>query len=1218
MPVESNDGGWSRRKRGKRGGRRRRSEGMAGTGGRATNIQLQLLDVIEDARVTGLPQLATLVGETGRGKTFALQALYDQLSRQSPGYWLPGLTPRWPPLSSSELRAQRKRITPPDSLRQPGAPASFLWLAVGCSGYADAPRLDPTADLLRQLRKTLSDISDSDMAATTRGDWVAKVVAKGAVEGLGQAVPLVGPLKLALETMARAPVALSRQRATAAAVERRRAFEAVREYARLVDVLGRPLPTLVLVIDDATGAPADLFAAAGALIAEAPELPQDPSDAPVRFLPEVLEDMPPLPIVLLVTAWDHALAPTDADTPLAQWLREYDSLGLQSRRIACRALRPPEAANLLNEWDFGPDVDLRSAIVDHIVRDDPKRLVNQLVLAEHVAWVETQRDPFTGELAVVSADIAGLSTSPEHHIEERLEALRVSEDGRVALALLAALCGLAIDLPWGLVEAMLAESDSSMSPDILRERFVGLGVVSGLPPHGTPDPLNTFIVDADLYEYLRKKALTPSAADLLERSCASFFRRWIEVLERDSLLRGIFESWNARALRLSDCARLGVAHMGRSADAVTRLAGALASDAPVPATSSPLTGSRAALALWWLQTGGAAPVATGDILRGCSSLGASRPGLTCLCAVARQDDIANHRAALDAALATLAEHSALFAVQHALVDVLIAIGDLDHAITVVSPKDLNPNTAVQLANALARADRLVDAITLASANRNQDAGVRLCHARLVAMHAGPEAACRVLEGHLDRWTVVARYCDLLIDAGKDQERTTVLEDWASRHPMASCTLASEHTLQGDVKAARELLTPWIQGNAEAAVQLAHIEWQEENYLAWLATLSPFAISRSPVIASAVASALDDVGSNGLRFHAEKHSVIPGAPSAGLPPTAPRRDYVPRAARLKRPTGARSPARLISDISEALRQGAAPSGVADDLVKSDGQTPGWLRYVGEVLRRDLATSHDAQMSAVAFHLLRRIVHPTEGQACSIADLAFAGRIEGASLIAWRVLTSHAGSNPAVDGRIAALAAAAGDARSELHAIAHLAGSDRKWALVAVIRMLGPAPKTEICAWAGLCSAATDSLQFMANTIRQYAASRMLAVSRALGSSAPPARTLLAELMPSVPDSELIRLLEGTLYAYARNPAKGTPPLYPYQAVSLCAALRATGRANGRLEEMLYDALLAAMRGTPERQEAFAAWAPHSPIAARVVAALALESSAPESESAAESP
>jgi hypothetical protein len=150
------------------------------------------------------------------------------------------------------------------------------------------------------------------------------------------------------------------------------------------------------------------------------------------------------------------------------------------------------------------------------------------------------------------------------------------------------------------------------------------------------------------------------------------------------------------------------------------------------------------------------------------------------------------------------------------------------------------------------------------------------------------------------------------------------------------------------------------------------------------------------------------------------------------------------------------------------------------------------------------------------------------------------------------------------------------------------------------MLGSEPDLERRAWHALSNGASEiGDTAVERLVTVYAASRLLAVRRALAGTAPPLAELFREVAPAATAQELVPILEGVLYAYARDPARVDPPLLPYQVISLYEVLEVLGRQNARLRHSLVERLQDVLRAAPaEHVRAFNEWRGYSRLVEKV--------------------
>jgi hypothetical protein len=1122
---------------------------LALQGQRSDLVQQLLLQTVDDARQTELPQLAMLLGETGRGKSYAIQTFYDRLSTQEPGYWQSGLTPSWPAESLASLRRERKLVTPPARLRRPGETMPFLWLAVGCSGYADAPRLDPAADLLRQLRDLLAEAAGEDLAAARRRRWIAGRLA----DGLGQLEPTLGALKFALETLAEMPQALGGRAMDNRLVERTQVYEALGAFAGVLRALRlAPIP-LVVVIDDAAGASEDLLEVISSFVGE----PTGPNGRQ-RFLPKALDQFPPLPIVFLISAWNHSLI-SEAQTPIARWLAEYEALDLRITNLDCREIHRDEATRLLDRWLLGPNEDTRSAIVDHASSCNANGLINPLVLAEHVAAIEEKRDPYSAALDVTPDFIASLSTSPEHHVQERLDALREQPGGPEALGLLTILAHVSITLPWGIVVALHEIQGGRTTLTDIRELFVEIGVATSEALIADLTPLRVFATDPDLFGYLQASSeLTPDQQDVLAQASARFFCAWIESAEADRLLKeGSWGLWGRfSSLMLSRYAELGQSYLAPRDDTISLLSQALCGD--LPDLGEEKSGPPAALSIAWLVCGHPDSPSTEALLAGCTDLGLSPAGLACLKALSERRDLTALGDTLDPLLRRLEAHADLHHVEVALVGILIRRNALDRALRLKPPGELTPQSALLIADALATAKRTREAADLI-APYISDQTMLLRQASFVADSEGVQAAIDVLRPYMNRWSTVQLTCALLARADRVSERATLLGRWAGNSPHAARILAADRAATGDADGARALLFPWKRGFLQVARQLARLEWSQGQYFSALAVLGPFfERSERAALASTLAPMLDEVGRLGLRF---KVAGDIGLAVDSRSTEAPSLDGGAETA-------------LASEILTRLRD-RSPSELAAELSQDGLHSGHEVERFTEALRAHLADPYGKLLAEVGYHLCRSCDERNPALAAATADMAIAARLGDAVEAARSALAPYADEDaPAIQGRLLALATISGLTEGPLAGLNRLSAADRPDAFAAVHELLEVDPDLEVEAWRAI----SEEVELFGDPeLRHltwvYATARLLPITRALSPEAFDDIGLLRRMLPSLPWRELIPLIEATLYSYVERPDRVEPRIPLHHVISMFESLRALGHFNPNLEGDLIEALAA---------------------------------------------
>ena len=82
-----------------------------------------------DAAVEHGVAVRVLEAETGHGKTYVAQSLFDKLAKRTEScYWTAGLAPSWPATNESEIEQARKTVIPTDEMRNadPGNRLGFF------------------------------------------------------------------------------------------------------------------------------------------------------------------------------------------------------------------------------------------------------------------------------------------------------------------------------------------------------------------------------------------------------------------------------------------------------------------------------------------------------------------------------------------------------------------------------------------------------------------------------------------------------------------------------------------------------------------------------------------------------------------------------------------------------------------------------------------------------------------------------------------------------------------------------------------------------------------------------------------------------------------------------------------------------------------------------------------------------------------------------------
>jgi hypothetical protein len=297
-------------------------------------------------------------------------------------------------------------------------------------------------------------------------------------------------------------------------------------------------------------------------------------------------------------------------------------------------------------------------------------------------------------------------------------------------------------------------------------------------------------------------------------------------------------------------------------------------------------------------------------------------------------------------------------------------------------------------------------------------------------------------------------------------------------------------------------------------------------------------------------------------------------------------------------------RILGDVQMRLVN-TTPAEIAAWLTAHDGITRERRRAVCDLLRDECRATNDARLAAVAFYLMWPDYGESEGLACTIADLAFMAHLDDAPDAAKDILTPfQRGHHPSVMGRLAALSAISGGPEAAIAALMAVPARQRGMALVGLFRLLGPAPRTEAHAWHELGTVTPPRARpSLRRLLLIVASSRVLAIERGLDEETSRREDLVSWMLAGLDDGEVVRVLEGALFAWARNPREMEPRILPYQVVSIYETLITWGRKNPLLENRLSATLRSVLADADaDAVERFTAWKPYSPVVRRALAAV----------------
>jgi len=470
-------------------------------------------DWIEVAQRRGVA-IVVIDAPSGYGKSFTVQQLYDTLASDgSSSYWLPGLTPVWPPSTGVSLESGRKTIVPPDGLRERAGAKNFGFAGVGLAlGEVGSSSLDPDSLLLGQLARLRVDrvaALSQEISDTRRQEARRATVAKAgrAAMSLLPAVPAVLDLAGSLADTASegaGVVQLWRRARRDPSLDLRieaeqRVQDLIREVTATPSGISIPLIVAIDDLDAASGAVVSLLQLVTGISAE--------DETAISGLPA---HGAPVLVVLTMERADTTGSPAFDD-----WMssaRRALAAGADPTEepagtfeVELEPMLKEEAASLLNEASAVPSSLVRP-VLDHLARHRAGAAVNPLVLAEAVCEItEWASQAKFGDFAFDSL-VPSLSTAPTAAAQRRLAQLRGVPGGELAAGLVSQLAQWGPIVPCAVAQALL----DARAPD-WRDRLDELvdilrnhGVVG---PVAEPDTYPVLQMQVDLHRFLVERAV---------------------------------------------------------------------------------------------------------------------------------------------------------------------------------------------------------------------------------------------------------------------------------------------------------------------------------------------------------------------------------------------------------------------------------------------------------------------------------------------------------------------------------------------------------------------------------------------------------------------------------------------------------------------------------------------------------------------------------------
>jgi len=444
-------------------------------------LSAEVLTWVDAAAEHGVA-IRVLEAETGHGKTYVAQSLFDQLAdRSAPCYWVPGLAPAWPPRIPSELEMKRKTVVPPQELRNNEPDSNkrlgFIWIGLPLGEVDGAGRVNNTTQILEQLVTVYHDVvamrpdrEQSDRRAKAAGETalqVAQFAAGLVLPGfLTEALSGGQSIKELAKTWQKALVHPTEER-------RREARDGLQEVLANIRRLApdEEVP-LVIVLDDAHAASTEVLELVGwlaGLNVDSGEIDDDarndidPIDENEQDVTSSGDWTPPehgFPILVVATTWKG-----EADRKgrlFDKWVATASRL-LADRQsavetISVKPMSPDAGIGFLTDPGLS-DEDVRK-LYAHLAKPYNGNAVNALVLANARAEIERYLGDGLFRPELDDKVIAGLPTAPTFHTQRRLDELsQEGGDSRKARDLLNQLAEWGAQVPMSLVTALKEQQD---------------------------------------------------------------------------------------------------------------------------------------------------------------------------------------------------------------------------------------------------------------------------------------------------------------------------------------------------------------------------------------------------------------------------------------------------------------------------------------------------------------------------------------------------------------------------------------------------------------------------------------------------------------------------------------------------------------------------------------------------------------------------------------
>jgi len=516
-------------------------------------VSKQVLSWVEAARERGIA-IRVLEAETGHGKTYVAQSLFDKLADRSaesaPCYWKRGLAPDWPQTSTSDIEEKRKTVIPPPRLRSTEFDdekrLGFVW--IGLPLGASPARVNDVTQFLDQLQaidRDLIEIRSEQVKSERKSEafweagkravtWAAGFVLPGLVVDFFSAG---GDVRAIVEEVREAYADPTEKHVQAARDFLLEVLARIRRYANEDEV------PLVIVLDDAHAASPEVLELVGLLSglnvgsgetdddARNDINPIDENERDSTSNATWLRPDHGLPILVVATTWpDESRLRTGIG--FDDWLDKV-SKNLPPGVVETISIGPisiDDASELLTKSKFPPE-HLKTMCNELGERYDGKS-VN--------AWVLTYgRAAVNGHLGGVALApklddevIRKLPKDPTFGIEQRLDALsKQGGDYQIKSNLLDQLAAWGNQVPMSLVDALKEEALKQNVGDINSEELLAIlenhRMIARPEPEDRPQLLK---IDVDIQRYIQRYIADTDKDDRYVRAAARNARN--RVLEQ--------------------------------------------------------------------------------------------------------------------------------------------------------------------------------------------------------------------------------------------------------------------------------------------------------------------------------------------------------------------------------------------------------------------------------------------------------------------------------------------------------------------------------------------------------------------------------------------------------------------------------------------------------------------------------------------------------------